>query len=172
MIPPRPLAAALVLVAGACASVPKTATQETTGKLAPVNTWTGSFAPMLQSTGGGGQAGSNPGSGTQRLYGSASITATGRDGYYQVHLSLTSPRGAESLSWSVVPGRCGSGGLPIVQPSNLPPLEMRAAGNGDITAEVPFTLESTGGYHVNIYQGGGNNLEAVIACANMRFARK
>ncbi|MDB4908798.1 MAG: hypothetical protein JWO05_3582 [Gemmatimonadetes bacterium] len=128
-----------------------------------VNRWKGEFKPMLQST-------ANLGSGTQRLYGTANIASQRTTPLFKVTLSLDSQRGSEMLGWAVVTGQCAKGGVNLMQPNSLPPLEIRAGGRGELTADVFMTLQKGETYHVNLYQGGGNNEDAVIACALLRYS--
>lgn len=71
------------------------------------------------------------------------------------------------LQWAISPGRCGSGTLPITGVERFPVIEISNSGRGELDMEMPLTMPVTGSFHANVYNAGGNQLNNVIACANL-----
>jgi len=78
----------------------------------------------------------------------------------------TDVRNASQMQWALVPGRCGSGALPMVALQRFPVIEIGSNNRGEIDMEMPLTLPTSGSYHVNIYNGG-TQLNNVVSCANL-----
>lgn len=121
----------------------------------------GTFRPIQQSDGRLGMTT------VQRIYGNVRVIFRESTGRSQITLSLnTNSAQSEILSWAIVPGRCGSGGVPVMPSAQFPPLELSNNGRGDVKVDdMPLALPQ-GNYHVNVYRGG-DNLTNVIACSNL-----
>ena len=127
--------------------------------------WTGTFAPTSQRTGALG------GSDRARTYGNVTLTMSPNDRNKSVaRLSVTVPQTATSqaLRWAILPGRCGSGSIPIMATNLFPPMEVGANGRGELATELPLAVPVSGSFHVNVYWPGGDALENVMTCSNLR----
>lgn len=155
-------AAALVAVCTACA---KQATTAAPSNLTPMTAkWTAIVLPTNQNS---GQA---VGSRRTMINGEVSMVAD-RD-YPQrteVHITLGTPATNSTVSWALVPERCGTGGVPVLPVNAFSPIEIGPSGRGEVTVVIPFTLPTSGAYHVNIYEGQRAELSAVQACAELKL---
>lgn len=82
----------------------------------------------------------------------------------------TDVRNASQMLWAIVPGRCGSGSMPIAGVQTFPVIEIGNNGRGELDMEIPITLPTTGTYHVNVYNGG-SQLNNVVSCGNLTVGR-
>jgi hypothetical protein len=123
----------------------------------------GRFTPVSNLTSGNMTTGSTRIVGTVRV-----MTGQRAIDVYAVELDFTTERGAEELLWSVVPGRCASGSLPLVPPTQLSPIEVPGTGSVRTTRQIRATLSSGMDYHLNLYANGGSELSSVIGCANLK----
>lgn len=126
--------------------------------------WSGNFTPVQVRS-------SNVAIRTQsRIYGTVSLTSVddNRD-RTRVRLNFTSQSGANSFTvqWALLPGRCGSGGLPPLPIDNFPIIEVGSDGRAQLDTELSLSLPESGEYHVNVYSGG-QELSNVITCANLK----
>ena len=128
---------------------------------APVR-WTGSLQPMQQRSGGLGPTGQN------KAFGNVALSSKGSD-RTAISISLSTPlQGSSALSWAILPGRCGSGALPIVGIERFPAIDVGNNGRAQLDTEMALELPSNGAYHVNIYWAGGQQLSDVMTCANLK----
>jgi hypothetical protein len=67
----------------------------------------------------------------------------------------------------VLPGRCGTGSLPLLGFEQFPPLDVTSSGRGQMEVDISIPLPQSGTYHVNVYYGG-TELNNVLTCANLR----
>jgi hypothetical protein len=157
---------AVSLATAACASGGASSSQNA-GQPATIDasgavTYSGDFRPIQQNTGAVGMQAQ------QRIYGSVRLIFRESTSRTNVALRLnTNNQASEVLTWGVVPGRCGSGGVPVSPVSQLPAIEVSNMGQGEVNRdEVPLSLPAGSTYHVNVYRGG-DSLRDVIACANL-----
>src|SRR5512140_536620 len=73
------------------------------------------------------------------------------------------------LMWSISPGRCGSRIQYLVQPSEMPQVEMRTGGNGELTWDGPVNLAAGSSYQLVIYDNGMAQ-QNIVACANLKYS--
>lgn len=107
--------------------------------------------------------------GSSRIYGTVRLaSAPGSDDQYTVTFEFTSDRGPEELYWSVVPGRCGNGSIPLTPPNQLRAIEVSTNGAVRISRQFRGGLTPSLDYHVNLYANGGSDLSSVIGCANIK----
>lgn len=107
-----------------------------------------------------------------RIYGTAELQTSERDpARARARLRFNVQTGGSSFTvqWGVVPGRCGSGALPVLPVENFPIMEVGSNGRAQLDEDIPFELPTSGEYHVNVYLGG-TQLDNVITCANLRKA--
>lgn len=124
--------------------------------------WTGSLQPMQQRSGGLGPTGQN------KAFGSITLSSRGPD-RTAISIQVSTPlQGSASLNWAILPGRCGSGSLPIVGIERFPVIDVGNNGRGQLENEMSLSLPTSGAYHVNIYWAGGQQLSDVMTCANLR----
>lgn len=104
-----------------------------------------------------------------RIDGTVNVKAGGMtDNQWTVDFNFDSQRGAETLLWSIVEGRCGSASLPLVSPRQNTRIEVESSGRGRLRAELRATMTNGHNYHVNLYQNEGTDLADVVACANLK----
>ncbi|MEO7041564.1 MAG: hypothetical protein ABI035_04815 [Gemmatimonadaceae bacterium] len=157
-------AAALVVACTACA-------KQTAGPvltLTPMEAiWTASIQPTNQNS---GQAAASR---RTMINGEVSMVA---DKDYPlrtvVHITLGTPVTDASVSWALVPERCGTGGVPVLPVNAFSPIEVGPSGRGEVTAVIPFTLPTSGAYHINIYEAQRAELADVQACAQLTLRAK
>lgn len=146
---------------GDTAATAPTASVSTSGDTGPV-VWTGSLQPMQQQSGGLGPTGQNKAFGTVRLASKGAQRTA-------ISLTVSTPLSSSaSLNWAVLPGRCGTGALPLVGIERFPVIEIGNNGRGQLDAEMSLELPANGTYHVNIYWATGQQLSDVMTCANLR----
>lgn len=75
---------------------------------------------------------------------------------------------ATQLRWALLPGRCGSGSLPLIGFDQFPLLEVSTSGRAELETDLPLSLTVNGSYHINAYVGG-SQLDNVVTCANLRY---
>lgn len=126
--------------------------------------WSGNFTPVqVRSSNVAMRA-------LSRIYGTVSLTsADDSRERTRVRLNFTSQTGGNSFTvqWALVPGRCGSGGLPPIPIDNFPIIEVGSDGRAQLDTELSLSLPESGEYHVNVYNGG-QELSNVITCANLK----
>lgn len=157
-------AAALVAACTACA----TQTTSAPMNLTPMQAiWTGSIQPTNQNSG------EATASRRTMINGDVSMVA---DKDYpertEVHITLGTPTTNSSVSWALVPERCGTGGVPVLPVSSFSPIDVGPSGRGEVTVGIPFTLPTSGAYHINIYEGQRAELADVQACAELTLHAK
>ena len=161
---------ALSVGAIACAKTPAVETAPstntgiiTTGGGNSPTSWSGNISAVVESNSDVRQ--SSRGNG----YGTAQMTAGPTASSTRVSLNYSSGGSTDRyLNWAILPGRCGSGSLPIIAINNFPELQVGGDGRAQVTAELPFELPARGDYHVNVYHERGQTLDQVIACGNLR----
>jgi hypothetical protein len=143
-----------------CASTSRTA--EVDQPAGP--SWSGNLQPTQQRTGGLAVTGQT------KAFGQVSISrAPGRLQRMHVKLTVSVPsQGAASYRWAVLPDRCGAGSLPLIGFDQFPLIDVSTNGRGQVDADLPLELTANGTYHVNVYDGG-QQLDNVVTCANLRF---
>lgn len=160
-----------VLTAGASmcsiassASAQATAEKTDTIVATQARAYDGQFRPMQQSQGGLGL--STP----QRIYGTVKIAFRESTDRSKVNLMInTNLQQSEILNWSANPGRCGSGSVPFMPVAQFPGIEVGSTGRGEVDVQnMQLNLPLTGAVHVNVYRGG-DSLDKVIACANLKM---
>ena len=152
--------ASLVLAGCAAKPRPSVAMNEPVGQR-----WTGNLQPTQQRSGTLAVTGQN------RAFGSVQITNRNEGGLQRMHVALTvavPTESSSSLRWAVLPERCGSGDLPLIGFEQFPLIELGTNGRGQVEADLPLVLAQNSAYHVNVYKGG-QQLDNVITCANLKF---
>lgn len=127
--------------------------------------WAGRLNPTTQRTGAVAQADQ------ARAFGNVTLmTSATNENRTDVRITVSVPSNASNslLAWAVLPGRCGSGDMPLTSIDVFPPIEVGGNARGELTATIPLTLPETGTYHVNVYWPGGNQLADVMTCGNLR----
>jgi hypothetical protein len=140
----------------------------TTGRTPPSQsgdlTWTGRFtASMERSSAVRARV-------LQHSEGRVTLSET-RDGKrMRAHVYISSPdHVSTSLRWAVLPGQCGSAAFPVLSYQQFPFIEMSTNGRGELSAELPMTLDVSEAYHVNVYKGSGVEVSNVLSCTNLRL---
>ena len=90
--------------------------------------------------------------------------------YLRIEINVSSTGGSELMEWALLPARCGSAVMPLLQAADVPPIQVPSGGNGEQSFEVSLKLDPAASYHLDIYHGGHsqNNL---VACADLRFQK-
>ena len=155
--------AMMLLVAAGCAS-----TQSSSATTSVVGDgrvrWTASLKPTGQRTGNLAAADK------ARAYGQVNLTTSVDDpNRTDVNLTVDVPSSAVNslLPWAMLPGRCGSGDVPIMAIQRFQPIEVGGNGRGQLSSSLAMTLPEAGSYHINVYWPGGSQLSDVMTCGNM-----
>lgn len=138
------------------------ASMSLTGSGPAVTVLTGRFSPVSNITSGAAITGASRITGTVKL-----TSAPGSIDDFAAEIEFTSDRGSEELYWSVVDGRCGSGGMPLVPPHQLRAIEVPSTGHARFTGGFRATLAPQAEYHLDLYAGDGTGLSSVVGCANL-----
>ncbi len=130
----------------------------------PSVTFAGRFRPVLNTMSGDATL-----PGAIRIRGTAKLTSyAGTDDEFRVEVRFSSELGSQALRWSVVPGECGNGNLPLVPPRNLTTINVDGTGSAVFDGEFRATLTAGRDYHLNLYGNNGTQLADVVGCANLR----
>jgi len=171
---PHMCAAALTGALVACASAPAVTPDpnsdsgRTAEVLALANRWTGTLNPTQ------GRTATVAATMRQKAVGTVELTVLpNRPTFTHVRLSVTVPNepGLNNLGWGIHPGNCGSGTPPVVAPGMFPMMVVSANGGASLDDNIPFQLPESGNYHLNVFRGGGTQLNDVITCADLRRQR-
>jgi hypothetical protein len=126
--------------------------------------WTGNFQPVQIRS-------SSPNMRVQsRIYGTVDLSALPNNPKRtRARLNFTSQSTGNSFTgqWALLPGRCGTGSLPVTGIENFPVIEVSSNGRASLDSELALALPESGEYHVNVYLGG-QQLDNVITCANLK----
>jgi hypothetical protein len=159
---------AILLGIAACATAKPAETGTTAAPSASVSAagktirWSGTLQPTQQVTGGLGPTGQN------KTFGTVTLTSKGSE-RMAAEISLSTPlQSSTSLNWAILPGRCGTGSLPLAAVERFPVIDVGNNGRGQLHAEMALALPESGAFHVNVYWGGGQQLSDVMTCANLR----
>jgi hypothetical protein len=137
-------------------------------KVTSARVYEGQFRPIQQASGGVGMRGS------QRVFGQVKIATRESSERVKVTLMInTSLNQTEILNWSVNPGRCGSGSVPLMPIAQFQGIEMSTNGRGELDIpEMQMAIPAnSGALHVNVFRGG-TGLDNVIACSNLKLNDK
>ncbi|MEO5590029.1 MAG: hypothetical protein ABIS03_10620 [Gemmatimonadaceae bacterium] len=104
-----------------------------------------------------------------RSYGSATWTTGQSAALSVVDLVFTYSGQERFLAWSILPGNCGTGSLPILATANFPEINIASGGRGQVTASLPVELPANGAYHVAIYRDRRQGIDALVACGNLKY---
>jgi len=143
------------------------ATQQAAGSSIPINLmqWTGSFRSAQQIT-------SNVGSGHTTVTGGVRLTASGA-GAMHAHVTLSTNAGiadATPLHWAIAQGDCHDGALPMIPLTSFPDLTI-SNDRGELDAEVPIELPTSGRYHANVYWRDSADEADVLTCATLDLSK-
>jgi hypothetical protein len=133
---------------------------------------TGRFSGSLRGTTFGGAVDASKFSGSVEI----NPATDGKLGFYKVEVRLSSSGGSQTgrmtnmLPWSISPGRCGSRVQFLVQPMEVPPLELRSGGNAELSWTGQLPLAANGSYQFVVYDRGVREQDAV-ACANLKYTK-
>jgi hypothetical protein len=161
------LATAVALATTACASGsqahPPQAEVTPNGTVTPaLIQWSGSFQAIQQQAGNAdAPRGRNNATGRIVLTSSSSNSLRAR-------ITLTGGAStSQYFHWALVTGRCGSPALPLLTVNQFPDISM-SNGRGQVDAEVPIALPTSGTYHVDVFWTNGQDQADVMTCANLR----
>ena len=126
--------------------------------------WTASLTQTQQRTGELAPTGQQKATGTVAL-----LPITGTPDRMRLQITLSAPANSSStLRWAILPGRCGSSALPLIGVESFPSIDVGSNGRGQVSGDIPLSLESGAIYHVNVYKGQGMELSDVLTCGNLR----
>jgi hypothetical protein len=106
--------------------------------------------------------------------GDVTLTANGANVTHVVlNLSLAQYQDPLRLYWSVAPGPCGSGSIPLMTVAQFGQINM-STGSGSLEEDLGFALPTTGAYHVNVFgpDSNGQDESGVFACASMKLEQR
>lgn len=160
-----PVVGVAVLIAGLAACASHSTNQAGAGELAGGNvSWSGSIKPAERNTGTIGSTRKS------MVEGSVFMTRDTKDPTRsRIDLVLSSPTGNSSVSWALVPGRCRSGGVPVLPVNNFQPIDVGSSGRAELSVSIPFEFPDQGSYHVDIYAGNRATLADVVACSDLKL---
>lgn len=143
---------------------------------AQARTDVGSYSGSLRGTQGARGTAMMRASDASRLSGTVDIrpSSTQKEGFWMVRLRLTSTGGMAAttmLQWMISPGRCGARLQPLVQPTEVSPLEVRSGGDADASWEGPINLAPDGSYQLVVFGMSGVREQDVMACGNLKYAK-
>ncbi len=126
--------------------------------------WTGVFRPLVVTS---LQSGSN---GADRYTGSVELIPVHESGLdmYAVTVTLSSNVAAQMLEWGVSMGRCGSKLIMLENANQLPQIEMRSGGEGEIKHTVALNMDNHKTYQVGVFRNG-HAQQNMVACANLKL---
>ncbi|MEO8577864.1 MAG: hypothetical protein ABI556_14240 [Gemmatimonadales bacterium] len=113
-----------------------------------------------------------PDSVREKSFGSFQWTQGADSTQSNVNLTFSYSGPERDLSWAVLFGPCGNASLPVVPVSTFPELNLSGSGRGQIGGTIAVALPVSGTFHVDIYKDRTGSLESLVACGNMRYARK
>lgn len=157
-------AAALVVVCAACA---KHSGNAPSGLRPEEARWSGMIQPTYQNSGATAASRRTNIDGTVDLVADKDYTSRTK-----VDITLGTPVTNSTVSWALVPDRCGTGGVPVLPVDAFTPIEVGPSGRGEVSVIIPFELPTSGTYHVDIYEGARATLADVQACAELRIHAK
>lgn len=167
-------AASLAGSLAACASAstvnstPPSDSDRAAAVLAATNRWTGTLNPTQ------GRTAVVVTTTRQKAFGTVELTVTpNRPTLTHVRLTVSVPiePGLNNLGWGIHPGNCGSGNPPVLAPGMFPAMVLSTNGRASVDDDIPFQLPEVGNYHLNVFRGGGTQLNDVITCADLRRQR-
>ena len=162
---------------GGCASghpaPPSARQQAATGEIGPAFLqWTGTFKATLQATS------TISGSSRNAVFGDVRLTAVDQNMMHaRINFSVEeSPPVSDNSLWSISSGECRSSSIPLLPPSEFPPIAI-VNNRGTLDANVNLPLPTSGLYHVNVYWSYGASLGGadegnVLACANLSLEHR
>lgn len=155
--------AAALAVLGACAQNPAPGGAAATSPDGALR-WTGSLKPTTQRKGDLGMADQARAFGTVTL-----LRPADSPDRTDVRLTLSAPGAAAGnlLPWAMLPGRCGSGAVPLMSLEQFGQVDVASNGRADFKINLALTLPESGTYHVNVYWPRGSQLSDVMTCANL-----
>lgn len=124
--------------------------------------WTGNLTPTQQRSGGMGPRSQS------RAFGTVTLQAISEDSRSKAQITVSGSSQTVSLPWAILPGQCGTGSLPLMNVNSFPVIEVGSNGRGDLSTEIPLVLPTEGSYHVNVYWPGGQQIDEVMTCANLK----
>jgi hypothetical protein len=105
--------------------------------------------------------------GRNNASGSVVLTASGKRSIHaRIKLSAAN-EASQYLHWALASGRCGSPAIPLLTVNQFPDISM-SNGRGQLDAEVPLELPTSGTYHVDVFWSNGQDQADVMTCANLR----
>ena len=141
---------------------------------AQARTDVGSYSGSLRGTQGARGTAMMRASDASRLSGTVEIrpSSTQKEGTWTVKIRLTSTGGMAAttmLQWTIAAGRCGARLQPLVQPTEVSPLEVRSGGDADASWDGPINLAPDGSYQLVVFGMRGVREQDVMACGNLKY---
>ena len=125
--------------------------------------WSGNLTPTTQRTGVLAPPGQS------RAFGTVEITpAPSGPDRVRVRITLSAPAENRTLSWAVLPGRCGTPQTPLIALDLFPPLEIGANGRGQTDVIVPMAFPGDGTYQLAVYWNRSAGVGDIMTCANLK----
>lgn len=127
--------------------------------------WTGTFRSVLMT-----QETRNAGGDIGHITGETELQPTHESGLdlYIVKLRISTNAAAESLEWGVSMGRCGSKLIMLENANQLPSIETRSGGEGELRHTLALNMDAKHTYQVGLFRNG-HAQQNMIACANLKY---
>ncbi len=103
-----------------------------------------------------------------RAFGTVTLEAITEGSRSKAEITVSGSSQSVALPWAILPGQCGTGSLPLMNVNSFPVIEVGSNGRGQLSTELPLTLPTEGSYHLNVYWPGGQQLDEVMTCANLK----
>lgn len=155
------------LVAVACAACAKSSAGPTMALTPAEAIWTGQLQPTEQNSGQAAASRRTMIDGRVEMVADKDFPDRTR-----IDVTIGTPNRNSSVTWALVPDRCGTGGVPVLPSSAFSPIEVGPSGRGEVAVTLPLELPTQGSYHVDIYEGRSATLAAVQACAELKMHAK
>jgi len=126
--------------------------------------WSGSLKPTTQRKGDLGMADQ------ARAFGTVMLTRSASDPERtDVRITISTPASAAGnfLPWAMLPGRCGSGAVPLMSLEQFGQIDVGTNSRGELRTSLALPLPESGTYHANVYWPRGSQLSDVMTCANL-----
>lgn len=161
-------AGALGLLAGCAKSTPVEGAPSPSPSLeaSEGGRWTANIQSVTQSRGEVAQTTRD------RSYGSATWTHGAAPSLTNIDLVFTYTGQERTLAWAILPGSCGTPALPVIPMPNFPELNVGGGGRAQVTTSLPIEFPLIGAFHIDIYRDRRQGTDALIACGNLRLARR
>jgi hypothetical protein len=91
------------------------------------------------------------------------------DSKFQIRLSAAHE--VDQVDWGLSLGRCGSRLILQNTTAQMPPIQLRSGGSGELSQDLPMTLDPKSSYQLVLFLGGHDERN-IASCANLRYEQR